>query len=136
MAWKKKEVYVITAFFKDFEESGYDSPSEEFFADTLEEAEYKKAELLKDDEYEDVLISDDKQEREFWVRTLEDMIKRAESIRNDQKLNDEQKDRKLAGIMTDMEGQYRIPLLRDPEWEVKNPEVIQVYRKISDMRSP
>lgn len=66
MAWKKRMVYVITAWFKNFEESGYTDPSEEFFADTWEEAERKKAELLKNDEYEDVWISDEKQEREFW----------------------------------------------------------------------
>ena len=66
MAWKKRMVYVITAWFANVEESGHTDPSEEFFANTLEEAERKKAELLKDDEYEDVWISDEKQEREFW----------------------------------------------------------------------
>lgn len=63
MAWVQEEVYVLTAFFKD---DSYSDPSEEFFAKTFEEAEKKQAELLEDDEYEDVLISDEKQEREFW----------------------------------------------------------------------
>ena len=62
--WQKRMVYVITAFFKSDE---YSDPSEEFFADTWEEAEAKKEELLCDDEYEDVYISDDMEEREFLV---------------------------------------------------------------------
>lgn len=66
MAWKKKMVYIITAWYANFEESGYTEPSEEYYADTLKEAERKKAELLEDDEYEDVWISDEKEEREFW----------------------------------------------------------------------
>lgn len=66
MAWKKKMVYVVTAWIADFEESGYLDPSEEFFADTWEEALQKKAELLEDPEYEDVWISDEKVEKEFW----------------------------------------------------------------------
>ena len=33
---------------------------------TLEEAEALKARLLEDPEYEDVWISDEKEEREFW----------------------------------------------------------------------
>lgn len=36
--------------------------------------------------------------------------------------------------MRDMEGEYQLPLLRNKEWEAKTPEVIEVYRKISDMR--
>lgn len=80
------------------------------------------------------MISDDMEEREFWVKTLDDIIKRAENIRDDKNLNNDQKARQLAGLMTDLEGEYQIPLLRNPEWEAKNPEVIKAYRKISDMR--
>ena len=66
MAWKKKMVYVVTAWFANFEESGYSDPSEEFYRETLEEAEALKKRLLEDDEYEDVWISDEKVEKEFW----------------------------------------------------------------------
>lgn len=66
MAWKKKMVYVLTAWFENFEESGYTEPSEEFYADTMEEAECRKAALMETGEYEDVWISDEKEEREFW----------------------------------------------------------------------
>lgn len=63
MVWVKKEVYVITAWFKD---DSYSSPSEEFYAHTLKEAEQKKEELLLDEEYEDVWISDEPEIRELW----------------------------------------------------------------------
>ncbi len=65
--YKKSEVYVITGFFRDFEETGYDSPSQVFYADTLEEAEKMKTELEATDEYEEVIISEDPEIREFWV---------------------------------------------------------------------
>lgn len=66
MAWKKKMVYTITAWIANYEESGYAYPSETFYRKTLEEAEALKARLLEDPEYEDVWISDEKEEREFW----------------------------------------------------------------------
>lgn len=61
--WEKRMVYIITAWFRD---DCYSSPSEEFYANTYEEAERKRLELLEDDEYEDVWISDEPEEREFW----------------------------------------------------------------------
>lgn len=64
MAWEKKRVYVITAFFAD---DSYSSPSEEFFADTLTAAERRKKELQQDSDYEDVVISDEPEEREIWI---------------------------------------------------------------------
>lgn len=131
MAYEKKMVYVLTAWFKD---DSYSSPSEEFYAESWDEAERKKKELLQDPEYEDVWISDDMEERELWKTTLDDRIKRAERIRDDKNLNADQKAKKLAEMMTDMEGEYQIPMIRNPEWEAKNPDVIKTYRQISDMR--
>ncbi len=64
--YKTKDVYVITGFFRNFEETGYDSPSQEFYAETIEEAEKTKMEMLDTDEYEDVLISAEPEPREFW----------------------------------------------------------------------
>jgi hypothetical protein len=46
-----------------------------------------------------------------------------------------ERDRLLAELMTMMEKEYRIPLLRDPEWEKKNRKVIALYRKISMSRT-
>lgn len=46
-----------------------------------------------------------------------------------------ERDRRLAELMTMMEKEYRIPLLRDPEWEKKNRAVIALYRKISMSRT-
>lgn len=46
------------------------------------------------------------------------------------------RDRRLAELMTMMEKEYRIPLLRkDPEWEEKNREAIELYKKISKSRT-
>jgi hypothetical protein len=47
-----------------------------------------------------------------------------------------ERDRLLAEeLMTMMEKEYRIPLLRDPEWKEKNRAVIALYRKISMSRT-
>lgn len=66
MGWMKKHVYVITAFFANFEESGYENPSEEFYAATYDRALKKKAELESNPEYDEVIISDGPEERELW----------------------------------------------------------------------
>lgn len=42
---------------------------------------------------------------------------------------------KLAALMTRMEGEYSIPMLKNPEWEKDNKKVIALYRKISRSRS-
>ncbi|WP_416149461.1 hypothetical protein ACM26V_00225 [Salipaludibacillus sp. HK11] len=42
---------------------------------------------------------------------------------------------KLASLMTDMEGFFSIPMLRNENWERENPKVIALYRKISISRS-
>lgn len=129
--WKPKEVYIVTAFFKD---DSYSSPSEEFFADTIEEAERKRAELLEDPEYDDVMISDEKEVREFWQWSLDELIRQADKIREDQALSSYKKDVKLADLMTLMESEYGVPVLKNPEWEEKHPDVFRTYKKISDMR--
>lgn len=75
--FEKKKVYVVTAWLKEEDEEGtplnWSSSYEEYFADTLEEAEKLKERLLAgDDEYygdwiEDVWISDEMEEREFFA---------------------------------------------------------------------
>lgn len=66
---------------------------------------------------------------------LDNLINRAEQIVADQKLTAQRKDVQLSEIMTDMEREYKIPMLHDQEFEAGHPEVIKTYRKISDMRS-
>lgn len=66
---------------------------------------------------------------------LADKIARAEQIVADQRRTKHQKNIELSRIMTDMERQYGIPGMQDPEWEAENPEIIRTYRQISDMRS-
>ncbi|UOQ91843.1 hypothetical protein MUO14_15105 [Halobacillus shinanisalinarum] len=46
-----------------------------------------------------------------------------------------EKDRRLAELMSDMEGHYDIPSLRKAEYEEKNRAIIALYRKISKSRS-
>lgn len=75
--FEKKKVYVVTAWLKEADEEGtplnWSSSDVEYFADTLEEAEKLKEHLLAgNDEYygdwiEDVWISDEMEEREFFV---------------------------------------------------------------------
>ena len=75
--WKKKKVWVVTVFLADTDEDGeplnWISPREEYFADTYEAAmEMKEKFLIGEDAYygdliEDAVISDEPEEREFWV---------------------------------------------------------------------
>ncbi|MFG6120939.1 hypothetical protein [Thalassobacillus sp. B23F22_16] len=50
-------------------------------------------------------------------------------------LNNSQKDRELAQLMSSMEKEFSIPALRNEEWEKKNKKVISLYRKISLSRN-
>ncbi|MDR6120622.1 hypothetical protein QFZ87_000219 [Bacillus sp. SLBN-46] len=45
-----------------------------------------------------------------------------------------QKAVRLAQLMTMMEQTFRIPMLKNSEWEEKNKEIIDLYRKISFSR--
>ncbi len=73
--WEKKMVYVVTIWLKEEDDQGeplnWSSPSEEYYANTLEEAEKMKERFLSGrdrfygDLIEDVWISDEKEEREF-----------------------------------------------------------------------
>lgn len=56
---------------------------------------------------------------------------RYEAIMHDQHLSSNERSRKLAALMTDMERQYKIPSLRNEAWEKVNKRVIALYRKIS-----
>lgn len=63
--WQKKLVWVVTAWFT--EDENYSSPSEEYYANTLEEAKELKESLLEDCSIDDVWISDAPEEKEVLV---------------------------------------------------------------------
>lgn len=61
-------------------------------------------------------------------------LEKATKIADDQYMSQDQKDVRLAGLMTDMERRYEIPMFRNKQWETNNSYVISVYREISNMR--
>lgn len=75
--YEKKEVYVVTIWLKEQDNEGnplnWSSPSEEYYADTYEQAQRMKENFLsgQSDYYgdlvEDCRISDEREEREFYV---------------------------------------------------------------------
>ena len=47
----------------------------------------------------------------------------------------EARDRALSRLMTNMDIEYHIPALQNPEWESKNKVVMAMYRKLSMSRT-
>lgn len=73
---QKKNVYVVTVWLKEMDDengNSIESPSEEFFAETYEQAQQMREKFISgQDEYygdlvEDCWISDEMEEREFYV---------------------------------------------------------------------
>ncbi|MFC0561450.1 hypothetical protein [Halalkalibacter alkalisediminis] len=50
-------------------------------------------------------------------------------------LSDHCKAIKYANLMTVMEGIYKVPMLKNEEWEKENKTVIAMYRKLSRSRT-
>ena len=46
-----------------------------------------------------------------------------------------QRDLRLAALMTELERKYRIPALKDEQWESANPTVAELYREVSYARA-
>lgn len=44
------------------------------------------------------------------------------------------RDYRLAALMTDMEGAFNVPTLKNDEWESANPAVADLYREVSKAR--
>jgi len=65
---------------------------------------------------------------------LTDIQKEYEEILQSDDTN-EVKAMKLANLMTVMEGVYKIPMLKNAEWEKENKAVIAMYRKLSRSRN-
>jgi len=49
-------------------------------------------------------------------------------------LSEDQKTMEYSSLMTEMEHEFKIPIIRDPEWERENRKIIALYRKISMSR--
>lgn len=49
-------------------------------------------------------------------------------------LSEKEKSRQFARLMSELEREYNIPVLRDEEWEKQNKAVVALYRKISMSR--
>lgn len=50
-------------------------------------------------------------------------------------LADDEKSREYAKLMTEMENKFKIPILKNDEWEKENKAVVALYRIISASRS-
>lgn len=65
--------------------------------------------------------------------TLSDYQKQYEDIIHSA-FSEKTKDEKLANLMTELEKEFCIPILKDSKWENNNKKVIALYRKISMTR--
>lgn len=65
---------------------------------------------------------------------LKDVFEKAVLTEANTHLTQDQKNLQLAQLMTAMESRYKIPMLRDEQWERENPLIIHIYREISNMR--
>lgn len=50
-------------------------------------------------------------------------------------MSNRQKSREYAKLMTEMEKEFNIPVLKNEEWERENKAVVALYRKISISRA-
>lgn len=71
---------------------------------------------------------------EVFMYNLLGYMQCAHLIATNMKMSQQEKDLRLANIMAAMERHYKIPMLRDCEWEKHNQGVIITYRAISNMR--
>ena len=60
---------------------------------------------------------------------------RYEEILHAAEISTENREQLLAQLMTDLEKEYAIPMIRNTEWESNNKSLIALYRKISLSRS-
>lgn len=68
------------------------------------------------------------------MTTLKALNDRYEDILHSN-LTDDQKAVKFGLLMSELERIYRIPMIRNAEWEQENKSVIALYRKISMSRN-
>lgn len=66
------------------------------------------------------------------LMTIQGFESRYEEIMRDPSVR--QREIRLGELMTEMEGVFKIPALKNTTWEKENPQVIELYRKVSDSR--
>ena len=67
------------------------------------------------------------------LMTIQGFESRYEEIMRDPSVR--QRESRLGELMTEMEGVFKIPMLKNTTWEKENPQVIELYRKVSDSRN-
>lgn len=67
------------------------------------------------------------------LMTIKGFESRYEEIMRDPSIR--QRELRLGELMTEMEGIFKIPMLKNTAWEKENPQVIELYRKVSDSRN-
>ena len=79
------------------------------------------------------LIEKTRNGSEKVILTINVFEKRYEEIMRDPSVR--QREIRLGELMTEMEGVFKIPALKNTKWEKENPRVIELYRKVSDSRN-
>lgn len=67
------------------------------------------------------------------LMTIKQFEERYEKIMREPSI--QQREHRLGELMTEMEATFKIPMLKNKTWEKGNPEVIELYRKVSDSRN-
>ena len=67
------------------------------------------------------------------LMTIQGFESRYEEIMRDPSVR--QRENRLGELMTEMEGVFKIPMLKNTTWEKENPQVVELYRKVSDSRN-
>lgn len=67
------------------------------------------------------------------LMTIQGFESRYEEIMRDPSVR--QRELRLGELMTEMEGIFKIPMLKNTTWEKENPQVFELYRKVSDSRN-
>ena len=79
------------------------------------------------------LIEKTRNGSEKVILTINVFEKRYEEIMQNPSIH--QREIRLGELMTEMEGVFKIPMLKNTTWEKENPQVIELYRKVSDSRN-
>ncbi len=67
------------------------------------------------------------------LMTIQGFESRYEEIMREPSIR--RRDEQLRELMIEMEMIFKIPMLKNTTWEKENPQVIELYRKVSDSRN-
>ncbi|WP_042165550.1 hypothetical protein [Paenibacillus gorillae] len=71
------------------------------------------------------------------MKEMETLLKvRAEfaKVKLNEDMPQQKKDERYGAFMTELERFYKIPIFRDEAFEIANPDLMRIYRQISDER--